>query len=168
MIKYKQDFILNKYDTIEEGFIGGFGGGAGGGKYGSSGGIGFGGGVGGGHYGTITEEEHESRGDQNKGGFGGGVGGGQYGDISEDTIGGGGSNIGKNYMNAITNYKRNNIVNTYNEDDDDETVTYEPIEYFIMKENYNIKQVSCLVPFLIFSFVVLLVIIICSLYYSKK
>jgi len=155
---------IENYDIISEKFDGGFGGGAGGGTYGSSGG-GFGGGPGGGSYGNSSSVQIEGGG----GGFGGGPGGGQYGQFTQpDESGGGrshyGSRLGKNYMNPAGYYKKRNIEN----EEDDETVTYQPIEYFIMKENYNIKQVSSIVPFLIFSIIVLAVIIICSLYYSKK
>ena len=156
---------IENYDIISEKFGGGFGGGAGGGTYGSSGG-GFGGGPGGGSYGNSSSVQIEGGG----GGFGGGPGGGQYGQFTQpDESGGGrghyGSRLGKNYMNnPVGYYKKRNIEN----EEDDETVTYQPIEYFIMKENYNIKQVSSIVPFLIFSIIVLAVIIICSLYYSKK
>jgi len=155
---------IENYDIISEKFDGGFGGGAGGGTYGSSGG-GFGGGPGGGSYGNSSSVQIEGGG----GGFGGGPGGGQYGQFTQpDESGGGrshyGSRLGKNYMNPVGYYKKRNIEN----EEDDETVTYQPIEYFIMKENYNIKQVSSIVPFLIFSIIVLAVIIICSLYYSKK
>jgi hypothetical protein len=156
---------IEKYDIISEKFSGGFGGGAGGGTYGSSGG-GFGGGSGGGSYGNSTSLQIEGGG----GGFGGGPGSGQYGQqISQtDESGGGrahyGPRLGKNYMNPVGYYKKRNIEN----EEDDETVTYQPVEYFVMRENYNINQVSSIVPFLIFSIIVLVVIIICSLYYSKK
>ena len=156
---------IEKYDIISEKFNGGFGGGAGGGTYGSSGG-GFGGGSGGGSYGNSSSVQIEGGG----GGFGGGPGSGQYGQqISQtDESGGGrpryGTRLGKNYNDPVGYYKKRNIEN----EEDDETVTYQPLEYFTIKENYNIKQVSSIVPFLIFSIVVLVVIIICSLYYCKN
>ena len=150
MTKNKEIFILN------ENFRGAFGGGTGSGKYGGSGG-GFGGGPGGGNYGDSLKEVSSS------GGFGGGPGGGAYGVQPEDESPGGGgrhygSNIGKNYkdIDIVGNYKKKNIEST----EDDETITYQPIEYFMMKENYNTKNVSSVVPLLIFSFVVLLIIMV--------